>query len=83
MLVQIIGGVPYVVGAHDSFQSRMRHMQQQLMDLVSEYDVPDVDFIVNVVDYCRPWASEVRSKDGNQSRCTKNVSVPVVQSYVK
>ena len=73
-LMQIINGSIYLVGPTVSFQSRARTIQLQLMDLQSEYDLPDMDVVLTTSDKCKPADKPHRSFDGNLDRCQRLVS---------
>lgn len=72
-VTQIIDGKPFLVGPNPSWQSRFRTMQKQILDVVTEHQIPDVDFIMSTGDSCRDWDQLPMSKDGNISRCERNV----------
>lgn len=44
------------------------------MDLASQYTLPDVDFIMSTSDSCQDWNQLPMSKDGNATKCDRNVS---------
>ena len=73
--MQVIDGMPYIVGPMSTFQTRNEATLRQILNLAIRNKLPDVDFIFSTTDPCRDMRDLPRSIDVNLTRCERNVSI--------